>query len=385
MASKSGIVYLLGSSNELIRRALTLSDGATAIVGKKSGDAFLRILEPDGTLRLLRTFGGSGEDDFFDILETKSKELVLVGFTSSPEFGTVDSSADTWILRLNAHGTQEIWSTIFGAGYDEVLNAVVETDDGSLLAVGSAEFGVRASILFEFDAAGNFTGGQSFNIGPYRSEARDIAKASDGYYVVSGLCSVSAILGENRQMRTYLFKYSDLSKSKLWTRFYGNPRSDYLYSEWFPVDVLKTNTGFLLSTWMQEVNTSSSITQLYFLDDAGAILSSKDISGLNTTHPTGIKSAKDGGFFLLGHSSYSTTFEPNSNTGGEAMMIKFNESGDELWTSYVGNNQLVQRTLAVQEFPEELHVIGVSVDNKLGVSKLMTYKTDTEGRIRFHD
>lgn len=123
----------------------------TGLVNRQGGDdAFVAKLDAAGHLRVMRYFGGHGEDFGRAIAIAPSGEVIVAGSTASVDFPVVgglqagcDTSgaesggdcADAFVTRLNSQ-LQVVWSTYLGgAGYD-AAEAVAVGPEGDIRVAG---------------------------------------------------------------------------------------------------------------------------------------------------------------------------------------------------------------------------------------------------------
>ncbi len=122
----------------------------TGLVNRLGGDdAFVAKLDAAGHLRVMRYFGGKGEDFGRAIAIAPSGEVVVAGSTQSVDFPVVgglqaqcDTSggdcADAFVTRLNS-ALQVVWSTYLGgAGFDAGEAVAVGPEGDVRVAGGSA-------------------------------------------------------------------------------------------------------------------------------------------------------------------------------------------------------------------------------------------------------
>ncbi len=89
----------------------------------------------NGDLVWQKSFGKSdGPDHGSDILQTSDGGYIVLGDTSSYGQG----SADLWLIKLTADGTEQWNKTIGGTGFDEPKN-FVKAIDGGYIIVGQTD------------------------------------------------------------------------------------------------------------------------------------------------------------------------------------------------------------------------------------------------------
>jgi hypothetical protein len=125
--------------------------GDALYLGGGSWDIYVVKLNAGGVFQWGRTIGGTNSDHASSIIQTPDGGYAVIGSTTS--FGAGNS--DMYFVKLNATGNPQWSKTVGGAGYD-AGSSIVQTQDGSYIAVGSTAFGAGGSDIFivKFDANG---------------------------------------------------------------------------------------------------------------------------------------------------------------------------------------------------------------------------------------
>jgi hypothetical protein len=126
--------------------ALT-SDGAVVIAGWSNTNAFpdegafgpedlwVVKLNLNGVVLWERFFGGPGDDQGWDIMETMAGELIVVGQHESPLADSTTWQNDAWVLALDPAG-QLLWDEHFGGSAGDYAFAVGQYPNGDLVVAG---------------------------------------------------------------------------------------------------------------------------------------------------------------------------------------------------------------------------------------------------------
>ena len=77
-----------------------------------------------------KTFGGTNDEDGYDVISTSDGGFLFVGFSWS--FG---NEQQAYAVKTDYHGNVK-WERTYGGSMWEVANAVIETRDGSYMIVG---------------------------------------------------------------------------------------------------------------------------------------------------------------------------------------------------------------------------------------------------------
>jgi len=116
---------------------VTASEGAGNEGRHGVGEFWGHKLDAQGNLLWRRYFGGSNNDRAYSVLETADEGILMVGATESADFDITESkgSYDFWALKLDNQGTM-LWQKNYGGSEIEIAYAAVQTQDGNFLLIG---------------------------------------------------------------------------------------------------------------------------------------------------------------------------------------------------------------------------------------------------------
>ena len=82
-----------------------------------------------------RSFGGSGDETAFTLLQTRDGGYLVAGQSKSNDgqVGFNHGGTDAWIVKLNSSG-DTVWQRSLGGSSSDLLFAALETADGYVLA-----------------------------------------------------------------------------------------------------------------------------------------------------------------------------------------------------------------------------------------------------------
>ncbi|MBT8211059.1 MAG: hypothetical protein KJP14_11085, partial [Eudoraea sp.] len=208
-------------------------------------DNWILKLDPQGNLEWEKSFGFSGHDHSYDLVQTPDGGFFFVGFldiTSALADGTYGKGntltrhgvGEFWGTKIDALGNLE-WRRYYGGTNNDRAHAVVRSDDGGFVMAGfseSTDFDIsnsRGSYDFwivKIAENGNLVWERSLG-GAGIEIAYDIALASDGNYLVTGhtFSNDQDISINHGEADTWLLKLDNLG-NLIWERTYGGTLFD---------------------------------------------------------------------------------------------------------------------------------------------------------------
>jgi len=217
-----------GTGSEWCRSLVATSDGGYALAGETvsfgagSSDFWLVKTDALGNREWNRTYGGTEYEEVGSLVETSDGGYAIVGSTLS--FGA--GLGDFWLIKTDALGNMEWNKTYGGTGY-EWAYSLVETSDGGYVLVGSTEsFGAGREDfwLVKTDEFGNMEWGKTYG-GREAEWCFSMVATSDGGYALAGWTRSFGAGNED----VWLIK-TDESGNKEWDWAYGGTESEWARS-----------------------------------------------------------------------------------------------------------------------------------------------------------
>ena len=86
----------------------------------------------------LKCIGGTGEDDIYNVIKLRDGNYLSCGFTESNngDFNTGHGGIDAFLLKTDSAGNI-IWKNTYGGAGDEVFYNMIETANGDILTIGT--------------------------------------------------------------------------------------------------------------------------------------------------------------------------------------------------------------------------------------------------------
>ncbi|MFH1101681.1 MAG: PKD domain-containing protein, partial [Methanobacteriota archaeon] len=172
---------------------LQTSDGGYAITGFTSsfgnGEYDILFIKTDslGNLKWKHTYGGERSEKAWSILQTDNQGFIIAGVTNS--FGSGQN--DCWLIKTDQNGTME-WNHTYGGSGSEQAFKVIQTTDGGYAFTGetsSVGVGDFDCLLVNTDQNGTMQWSRTYG-GKDSDSARALLQTTDGGYVLSGYAEI---------------------------------------------------------------------------------------------------------------------------------------------------------------------------------------------------
>lgn len=205
-------IHLLPDGSFYVTASSSSNDGNISGNHGTAGytDGVLMKLDANGNLVWSRCYGGSRNEEIFD-LEVINGRIYLAGFANSTD-GDIppqQKNYDVWLLALDASGNK-IYSKVYGGSQNDVAYAMTRGNDGSLTLAGYTTSndgdvnGARGSQDYWVININPATGNKNWQRvlgGTEADYASSVITDADGGYIIGGIAyssdaDVSNPLGE---------------------------------------------------------------------------------------------------------------------------------------------------------------------------------------------
>ncbi len=155
----------------------------TYVLPHITGDAEIWLVKTDmnGKMQWNQTYGGSGDEMAYALIETRDGGFALAGDTSS--FGS--GSEDMWLVKTNSHGIME-WNRTYGGSGSERAEALLSTSDGEYLLTGyTYEAGDSDAYIVKTNSTGDVLWDLTLG-GEGNDRFRDVVQNKEGDFFLAG-------------------------------------------------------------------------------------------------------------------------------------------------------------------------------------------------------
>ena len=298
---------------------------------KGSVDAIILKYDKNGNMLWQKCWGGNDDDVSNKVIETEDGNFILFGTSSSTDIEGLPNkgSADAIILKYDKNGNM-LWQKSWGGNKSDVSNNVIETEDGNFILFGRSSStdieglpnkGLNDIIIVKYDKDGNLMWQNSWG-GNSDDVLNNVIEIEDGNFILFGISGSTDIEGlPNKGYNdTIMVKY-DKNGNMLWQKSWGGNSGDILDN------VIETEDGnFILfgrssSTDIEGLsNKGYDDTIMVKYDKNGNMLWQKSWGGNGGDVLNNVLETEDGNFILFGSSS-STDIEGLPNKGSQDIIL----------------------------------------------------------------
>ena len=372
ISTTDGGYAILGFSNS--------TDGD--VIGKTTmvNDYWLLKLDNEGNLQWNKTYGGSKDDIGQSLVQTIDGGYALTGYAMSDDGDASNNQGfhDNWIIKVDASGTLE-WEKSYGfSGHDHSYD-ILQTEDNGLFFTGFLDItsaradgntekgnsltrhGVGEFWGTKIDSKGNLQWRGYFG-GTNNDRSHAVVRSDDGGFVMSGFTESNDFdIDNSRGSYDFWVVKIDSIGNLVWEKSFGGSGIDLAQ------DIAKTiDGGFVItgSTFSSDIditkNKGESDIWLIKIDALGNLVWETSFGGTHFDAAQSVSPSKDGGFIISGNSK-SADKDANTNAGeNDIWLIKTDANGAMTWQKTFGGAGLDYGFDALETAEGSIVVVGES-------------------------
>ena len=295
--------------------------GYTYSTGAGRSDVYLLKTTADGEEKWSKTFGGSGWEYSFSVIQTADLGYLITGYTTSLGAG----SKDVYLIKTDNQGNL-IWEKTYGGENKDVGRAVCETQDGGFLICGYTDsYTAGEEDIYVIRTDDNGDSLWTKTIGEERSEiGRAVCELDDGNFMLLGATGSSISTGNQD---AYLVKI-DPSGNKIWHNTFGNKTS--FPFDWGNAFCQTEDNGFVITG---STNIRSPMDVLLIKSDSlGNQKSYMNFGEDFYDYGHAICQTEDGGYLVCGTTKNFATIK------NDLYVRRLDNHGKEIWTKIIGGD-----------------------------------------------
>ena len=264
--------------------------GYTNSSGAGDHDFWLVKANATGSMQWNMTYGGTGSDQGYVVIQTSDGGYAIIGLTNS--FGA--GGQDAWLVKTDSVGNMQ-WNMTYGGTGTETGNTMVQTIDGGYALAGrtnSLTAGAFDMLLIKIDATGNMQWNKTYG-GIGNEYAYSMVQARDGGYAITGRTTSFGAGGED----AYLVK-TDATGNMQWNKAFGGTALEY------GLHVDQTSEGgFIICGLTTSFGAGTADAYVVKTDAVGNILWNKTYGGVRGEYAYDIIQTSDGGYAIGGQTT----------------------------------------------------------------------------------
>lgn len=268
--------------------------GSTASLGSGGEDVWIVKLYDNGTLNWSKVMGSSNDDRAYAVVEVEDG-YILAGYATAEAGDT-----NFFLAKIDTNG-EIIWEKQYGGSGNDIATALIPTKDGGLAVAGyssSSGSGGYAGILLKTNAEGSLEW-SSYYGKEKNSQVFALLQTADGGYLLGGRCQNST----REDFDGWVVKTNQTGALD-WNQTYGSTGDESFYA------VISTDDG---SYAFAGDTTSSGAGQydcwLVYMDDKGDIQWKKTYGGKGEDSARALLLEEDGGFILGGYTKRLLSYD----------------------------------------------------------------------------
>lgn len=350
-------------------------NGASFSFGAGNVDATLIKTDIFGQIIWSYAYGTSVYDNSEFAIETSNHDILCVG-RSNVQSGFPTAAI---IFKTDSAG-HLLWSKSYGGTGNDNLVQVIETSDNGYAAVGysaSLSSGFSDILLIRTDVNGDTLFTRSFG-SVEREDGLSIIQLPDNGFIISGR---QITFPGGKQESDGLLLRTDASGNLSWTKQYG----DSLWEELTSVRLLPDN-GFILTGSTSTFGAGNYDILLMKTDSNGNFQWSKTFGNSYTDAGYDIHITDDFSFIISGYTESLGYGHKNGGDSANIFLMKTNINGDLQWMETYGDG-LQDEAFRSAKANDGGYVISGFTNNYLfnDSSQMVFIKTDSMGLTGCHE
>lgn len=266
---------------------------------------------------------GQGSDNIASFLTDKDGGIILAGWTD-----TGSSQSDGWLVKFDAAGNQ-VWSRTYPCADIDLITSVKKCPDGGYVLAGWVTFAddrYQDAWLIKTDFDGNKVWSRTY--GNSKSDiVHSVEISPDGGILLAG----QTINPANNSYDGWILK-TDCQGNEMWQNVFGNSREDCFYSI-----KNESDEGIIMAGFTHPGSTMDSDGWLLKLDLNGKRVWERTINHGIGDRFNDVQTAADGGYIIAGHTGIRDA--SNLPVIEDAWVMKTDAGGNEIWSATFGGKR----------------------------------------------
>lgn len=395
-----------GTSGENAQSVKPTLDGGFIIVGETSSnngdvtgnhgatDGWVIKTDSLGNSLWIKCYGGTGNEQFHDVIETPDGSFLLVGTTDSNN-GDVSGnhgSSDMWVVKIDSAGTI-IWQKCFGGSEIEYGTSIKTTTDGGFVVAGSASsldgdvYGNYGLFTYDMWVVKITSEGeimwQNALGGSENEQCTEVLQTADGGYILAGLTDSnngdvygnhSSLLNPDPDTRDMWIVKLNVFGTLQWQKCLGGSAN-----EWAQSIIQTLDGGYMCTAYTNSNNFNVSGNQgqndiwVTKLNSTGSIEWQHCLGGSSYDDAANVIQMANCSYVVAG-STRSYNGDVAGNHGeGDMWIVNIDNEGNVLWQQCLGGSSGDGASKIVKTTNNEFLIVGSTWSNDGDLTGLQGY------------
>ncbi|WP_312342648.1 T9SS C-terminal target domain-containing protein [Chryseobacterium binzhouense] len=343
-------------------------------------DFWVTKFDKKGNLQWQKTFGGSGDDQARSIITTSDGGYAITGNTSSND-GNISLNQgdyDYWVVKIDASGNLQ-WQKTYGGSGNDMAYSIIQSPDGTYAVTGQSSsnngnvtgnLGGHDFWIVKLDNTGNILWEKSVGTSSTESSLSIINSSTNGF-IVSGYT-----YPPNGFPDFFITKLSSAGVVE-WQRTYGGSNTEIC------TQIISSSDGGYLATGYTDSNDGNITSNhgsydfwLLKLDESGNIQWQKTYGGTGDDRAYSVIQTLDGGYAIGGSSTSNDGDVVSNHSLMDFWIVKVNNTGVIQWNKNIGGNGNDQCNSIIQEANGDYIVTGFSNSANREIARPVAGGTD---------
>ena len=343
-------------------------------------DFWVTKFDKKGNLQWQKTFGGSGDDQARSIITTLDGGYAITGNTSSND-GNISLNQgdfDYWVVKIDASGNLQ-WQKTYGGSGNDMAYSMIQSPDGTYAVTGQSSsnngnvtgnLGGHDFWIVKLDNTGNILWEKSVGTSSTESSLSIINSSTNGF-IVSGYT-----YPPNGFPDFFIAKLSS-SGAVEWQRTYGGSNTEIC------TQIISSSDGGYLATGYTDSNDGNITSNhgsydfwLLKIDESGNIQWQKTYGGTGDDRAYSVIQTSDGGYAIGGSSTSNDGDVVSNHSLMDFWIVKVNNTGVIQWNKNIGGNGNEQCNSIIQETNGDYIVTGFSNSGNREIARPVAGGTD---------
>lgn len=355
-------------------------DGDISTKTQEENDYWFLKFDENNNLQWNKTYGGSKDDIGQSLALTKDGGYILTGYSMSSDGDASNNEGfhDNWIIKLDAQGVLE-WESSYGfSGHDHSYD-ILEASQGGYFFTGflditstRADGNTEKGNSLTSHGVGEFWGTKidedgsvqwrGYFGGTNNDRAHSAVQTSDGGFVMAGFTeSEDYDISDTNGSYDFWVVKVDTFGNFVWEHSYGGEGIEVAY------DIAKTSdNGFVIvgNTFSTDgdvlLNNGESDMWMIKLDEVGNMIWEQTYGGSQFDLAQAVIQSKDGGFIITGNAKSDDKHSTSNNGENDIWVVKTNAFGSLVWQKSFGGSGLDFGFDLVEKADGSILIIGES-------------------------